>query len=279
MNITIKKKPFRRKYIITTVLIPLLIIAVLIFILRTQEQKPDPASEAVIRAEVAAQLNKDPNELTDEDFTLFTEFEFDMFRSPVQLPKIVTINGKKRSVWLELTDIKIFEKFTNLQSLHLNNIAYPDRNIPKWMKFATKFGFIDLADRFSIDLNPLKKLHSLHTLTFGQVPVKNIKPLSSLTNLETLCLDSTEVCDLGPIKNLTKLKFLHVGHTEISDLEAIKGLTNLEKLIITGTKISDLEPVKSLPNLQRLWLEMCDNITDEQVEDLQKALPNLKITR
>ncbi len=277
-NITDKKSSWR-KYTVATVASLLLILAALVFILLTQQQKPDSASEAVIRAEVAAQLSKDPNELTDEDFTKFTEFKFDLFRPPGRLTRIVTINGKRRSVIMELSDIKIFEKFTNLQSLHLNNIAYPDKNIPKWMKFAARFGLIDLADRFSIDLSPLKKLPSLHTLTFSQVPVKNIKPLSSLTNIEKLYLDSTDVCDLEPIKDLTKLQFLHIGHTEIADIEAIKGLTNLKILVITRTKISDLEPVKSLPNLQKLWLELCDNITDEQVEDLQKALPNLDITR
>ena len=43
--------------------------------------------------------------------------------------------------------------------------------------------------------------------------------------------------------------------------------------------VSDLEPIKKLPYLQTLTLYNSKNITNEQVEDLQKALPNLKIER
>ena len=46
-----------------------------------------------------------------------------------------------------------------------------------------------------------------------------------------------------------------------------------------STQISDLECLRGLKNLKNLINENCPNITDEQVKELQKALPNLNITR
>ena len=67
------KKLFWRKYIIAAVIIFLCIFAGLIYRTMTWESKPDPASERIIREAVSTILNKDPNELTDEDFARITE--------------------------------------------------------------------------------------------------------------------------------------------------------------------------------------------------------------
>ena len=55
----IQTKHSYRKYIIAAVIIPLIIIAALVFIWFTQEQKSDPASEVIIHQAVANKLNKD----------------------------------------------------------------------------------------------------------------------------------------------------------------------------------------------------------------------------
>ncbi len=122
------KIPSYRRYIIAAFLIPLIIIAALVFIWFTQEEhKPDPASEKIIREAAAEQLNKDPNELTDEDFakiTKITDLDFlgltKLYDQPIP-PWVLT----------ELSDIRLLEKFTNLQELDLYSIKYPDKYIPK----------------------------------------------------------------------------------------------------------------------------------------------------
>jgi Leucine-rich repeat (LRR) protein len=286
-----KEKKNWRKYTLAAVVLLLMITASLVSIYFTKETISDPYSEAMIRQVLAAQLNrrygmlqiylgKAPNDLNDEDF------------AKIRAISILDV---------ELSDIKLLKKFIHLQRLSLSNIGYSKRNIPKWMKIMAKFGFIDLGDRFSIDLSPLEKLNSLQYLTFYIAPVKNIQPLSSLTNLEELTLEATGVCNLKPLKNLTKLRFLVISNTCVSDLKPIKDLTNIEKLImhntlasdleplkglvkledlnISGTKVSDLRPLMGLKNLRYLYIEDCKNISNQQVEDLQKALSNLRIER
>lgn len=282
-----KKKSFHKRLIAASVIIPVLVIAVLVFILLTQEQKvmPDPASEAVIRQAAAKwfisekKINKDPNKLTNEDFA---EIEF------------IEISGN------ELCDFSFFKNFKNLHQLTLNKIRYTESHIPYWMKILSKLGVFDLNERFTIDLSPLADLN-LGALEFFDVPIKDISPLTNITNLYELSLCGTQVSDLRPIKGLTKLHYILLGETPVSDLEPIKELKNLDLLEIDNTMISDIEPLKGLTkltvlllndtpvsnlkplkgltNLESLDLSNCKNITEEQVEDLQKALPNLKISR
>jgi hypothetical protein len=253
-----QKKPCRLKYLIPAVilLILLIFIAALFSSFLKWEQKPDPASEAIIREEAAYWLWKDPNEVTDEDFAKLTEFSFNLSR-PGRFHKMVGSGKDARAVIIELSDITLLKKFTNLKKLQLNNVGYLEKNIPKWMKIMAKFGFIDLEDRFLIDLRPIEKLYGLQFLSLYTMPVKNIQPLSSLTNLEILSLERTRVCDLEPIKNLTKLKNLDISYTHVTILE----------------------PVKNLTNLQILRMQNCENLTEGQIIDLQQALPNLKIIK
>jgi hypothetical protein len=300
------KKSFRLRYIISAVIL-FLMIAALVFILFTQKHKADPESEKVIREAVVVDISnnffmKDPNELTDEDFAKIT------------------------NIWIsdnELSDIKLLEKFTNLETLELDEVVPPKNEIPKWMEILAKLGIYDLDKRFAIDLSPLKKLNNLNHLILGGKAVKNIQPLASLINLEVLNIPGAPVSDLKPLKNLRNLRYLSIQYTRVSDikpltnlpnltylminrspvtnlellkeiknlqtlclwqmqitdLEFVKGLTNLEIFEINDLPVSNLEPVKSLKNLQYLRLLYCRNITIEQVEDLQKALPNLEIAR
>ena len=50
---------------------------------------------------------------------------------------------------------------------------------------------------------------------------------------------------------------------------------NLKVLELNHTQISDIEPLKELKKLKTITVANCPNISDEQVKDLQKALPYL----
>ncbi len=270
-----EKKTSRRKVIISAIVLLFLAIVALIFIYFTQQNpKSDPASEKIFREAAAAQLTKDPNELIDEDFALITELRF-----PINKGDKIFASGNYIYRRIELIDIKILEKFINLQYLALGFIAYPENKIPIWMKLLGKFGIVDLSQRYSIDLRPIEKLTNLRELLLNGLSVTNIKPIKALTNLRLLSLRDTDVSDIEPIRNLKKLETLDIAQTKVAGLEPIRNLSNLQQLSLDGTKISDLEPLKGLVKLRNLDLRGCANITDEQAEGLQKSLPNLKIYR
>lgn len=231
----IQKKSSRWRYKFAAVFL-LLIIAALLYAAFTQEQKSDPVCDKLIREAVSLQLHKEPNDLTDEDFAKITK---------------LSIKGK------ELSDIRLLEKFTNLQQLELIAIDYPKNAIPQWISIMAKFCLFNLKNRFSINLSPLENLHNLKMLTINFTTISNNECLSNLVNLQWLDLNGTSVSDLKPFKNLTYLHCLNIN----------------------SSQIFDLEPIMGFKNLRTLYIQDCPNITERKVEELQKALPNLKIER
>lgn len=232
----IQKKPSRRRYIIAVGII-LCVIAGYVYWVMTWtpvDSESIKESEAIIRQLAAAQLNKDPNLLTDVDFEQITG---------------LGLGGR------EFSDIKLLEKFTNLQTLNLLQINWPKKEIPFLMKVLVKTGLYNPNKKFALDLSPLEKLTNLQELYLSGLLIKDITPLSGIINLKHLVL----------------------YQIPISSFESLKDMKNLEFLQLNDIKISDLEPIKKLTNLKIIYLYDCPDITNEQIEDLQKALPNLNI--
>jgi Leucine-rich repeat (LRR) protein len=193
-------------------------------------------SETLILKEAGWLLGKEPNKITNDDFKRinFIIIGDSHADSGVDYDQgsIIRLRDFNTNT---LSDIKVLEKFTNLERLYLQSIRWPDNKIPKWMKFLAKYGILNLDKRFKIDLKPIEKLQKLHH--FGIID------------------------------------------TPVSNFESVKNLTNLKSLTLYSTNVSDLEPLKKLTNLKSLFIRKCPNITDRQVEELQKMLPNLKIIR
>ena len=77
---------------------------------------------------------------------------------------------------------------------------------------------------------------------------------------------------------LHKVLAVRLNNAQISDVTPLAGLKNLERLDLTGTPVSDLTPLTGLTNLNWLWLDET-HVSEEQVEELQQALPNCDIGR
>ena len=82
--------------------------------------------------------------------------------------------------------------------------------------------------------------------------------------------------DITPLASLTNLQVLNISSHQIIDIVPLASLTSLRELDLSGNQISDLEPLASLTNLQKLDLKG-NPLTQEQIDKLQKALPDCKI--
>jgi hypothetical protein len=310
---TDENKSSHRKYIIAAGILLLCIIIGLAFRLATwspETSESQKASESIIRS-AAFRLPENVSKNPGDEFANVTSLI--LGESPYASGPMV----------LELADIKLLEKFTNLRTLYIRHIIYPRKDKPKWITALAKLGIFDIKKHFALDLSPLEKLHNLQNLTINYTVFKNVETLAGMVNLKHLDLNGTAFSDLRTIKNLKNLEYLNVSQTQVSRLEPIRELANLQTLYAYGTGISDLEPLKELRNLKSLYLgvpaianlepirnltqlenldisdslvsslelikgltklrllslKKCKNITDEQVEDLKKALPNLIIER
>ncbi len=135
---------------------------------------------------------------------------------------------------------------------------------------------LDLSGTKVVDVGPLASLTNLQWLDLSDTEVSDVGPLSSLTNLQELILSSTQVTDIGPLSSLTNLNKLALSSTKISDIGPLSSLKNLKLLYLQVTKVSDVGPLYYLKNLQELWIYDAD-VTDEQIKELRKALPNCEI--
>lgn len=275
---TEKKKPSIKKYIIALSLFLFLLIALLFLVYSNQrEPEPDLLSEKLILKEAGWPFGKDPNDITDRDFRRVSEIILGKRNYVDYSPgPVLRIRDFGTS---ELCDIKAIEKLTNLQHLDLDTIRRPQEKIPKWMKFMAKLGIMNLDKRFKIDLKPIEKLQNLRSLGIFDTPVSNFESIKDLANLKSLILYNTNISDLEPLRKLTNLECLDLANLHISTLEPLKNLNNLRILNLHDNLMSDLEPLKEIKSLRRLDIRNCPNITDQQVLDLQKALPDLEIIR
>jgi Leucine-rich repeat (LRR) protein len=282
-----QKRSSRKKYIIPVVIL-LLIIALFISFLKWKPI-PNPSDEEEILEAAAKQLNKKPDDFTEEDFTKITELTLGA--------EDLTADRGNVYIHIELSDLNLLKKFTNLKKLSLFGIHNPKSAIPKWMMFLANHGIVNLDKKFEVDLSPLKKLTNLEELELSFIPIRNIKPLSSLTNLKHLRISNTisytqisnmpyeegviephgvsrsEECviDISPLHKLSNIEQLYIWNTIIKNIKPLAGLINMEELNLSNTNVSDLRPLSGLINLQMLRLY------DTNVSDLEplKGLINL----
>ena len=111
-----------------------------------------------------------------------------------------------------------------------------------------------------------------------------IAPLKDVLTLVDLNLGGTKVSDAGlqTLEGLTNLVNLHLEHTGITDagLAHLKSFSHLAYLNLYDTPVTDqgLEQLKGLTSLKHLYLWET-KVTAQGAGDLQKALPNLQISR
>jgi hypothetical protein len=116
-------------------------------------------------------------------------------------------------------------------------------------------------------------------LNIDNTHISNLEPIKRLKNLHELSAYNNPISDIEPLRELVNLQKLILNSTQITNLEPLSNLTNLKELYISKTPVSDLRPLRELTNLQKLFIQLCNNLPAQQVQELQKALPELKIQR
>jgi hypothetical protein len=151
--------------------------------------------------------------------------------------------------------------------------------------FATAGGVrLDKAEVTDAELESLRELSQLHWLSLEHTNVTDagLVNLKGLTKLQMLVLSHTKITDAGleHLRGLSKLETLSLEDTEVTDagLVSIEGLTNLHFLDLNNTHVTDAG-IKHLTGLTNLTLLLIKgpNVTDAAIQDLQKALPKLKV--
>jgi hypothetical protein len=149
--------------------------------------------------------------------------------------------------------------------------------------FALHFGGSKILDS---ELKALARFKHLEALGLNNTGVgdRGLKELAAIRGLRSLSISDTQVSDAGlqEISGLPHLHTLYAAHTKVTDsgIKAIARIGSLQNLELSNTKITDgtvmdligLKQLKTLAVTRTL-------MTDAGVATLQKANPQLKITR
>ncbi|MBP90512.1 MAG: hypothetical protein CMJ64_28025 [Planctomycetaceae bacterium] len=103
--------------------------------------------------------------------------------------------------------------------------------------------------------------------------------LEKMTGRDVLLdIRSKNITDLTPLADLTNLVQFQLGRNQITDLTPLTGLTKLEGFVVGRNPITDLTPLAGSTKLEWLRIAGNPNLTQAEIDKLQKALPKCKIT-
>lgn len=173
----------------------------------------------------------------------------------------------------------------NLESL--KNLKRLSINATQIKEFPSDLSALESLETIGLDHNEFKKvpepiltIPNLRRLGLNNNKLTDLKFIDErLEGLESIYLYSNELKQIDcEIENLKSLKELLIFGNEIDSIPGcITSLTNLEKLEIWSNPIKYVSPeIQKLTKLKSMRMEK-DNLTEEQMEEIRKWLPNTEI--
>ena len=123
------------------------------------------------------------------------------------------------------------------------------------------------------DLEKVKVL-DLNFYKLTEVP----KGLENLTQLTKLYLYGNQLTDVKGLEKLTQLRKLYLWGNQLTNVKGLEKLTQLTGLSLDENKLTDVKGLENLTQLKSLNLRGNPDLTKAQIAELQKALPNCKIS-
>ena len=127
----------------------------------------------------------------------------------------------------------------------------------------------------------MEKLTKLEWLHLGNNQLTNVPMgLEKLTQLKVLYLYTNQLAKMPKgLEKLTQLKVLNLGDNQLTEVKGLENLTELTYLNLYGNQLTKLpKDLEKLTQLEDLDLQLNPNLTKAQIAELQKALPNCKIS-
>ena len=137
----------------------------------------------------------------------------------------------------------------------------------------------------SVDFTALEELKYLDALTIFNFrldgpELAKFRSFDRLTQV-TLCNTGFDDAAMEQVGRMINLEYLWLHHAHVTDagIAHVRRLTNLKVLYLNEADITDagLKHLAGLNQLTDLWLKQTQ-ITDNGIRDLQRSLPNCKIS-
>jgi Leucine-rich repeat (LRR) protein len=122
----------------------------------------------------------------------------------------------------------------------------------------------------------LQSFINLQRLTVLGTGLDELEPLKTMASLRSLTLSRFKGSDLSPLRGLTNLESLYLYGSAIGDVAWLDGLTNLESLELIDAKVPDVLALPALPKLRKLGLSGSLKSAD-QMRGLRRKYPGVRI--
>ncbi len=124
----------------------------------------------------------------------------------------------------------------------------------------------------------LKYCTEVRYLDLGHNCINDISFVEYMPDLEVAILAINYWSDATPLASCKKLEYLEIFNTNCTDLTPLAELTNLKHLNICWIhELRDITPLYGLTQLERLWIGCVHSIPQEQIEEIQRRLPDTVI--
>ena len=80
------------------------------------------------------------------------------------------------------------------------------------------------------------------------------------------------------LEKLTQLMFLYLYDNQLTDVKGLENLTQLKELSLFENQLTSVKDLENLTQLPRLVIKFNPALTKAQIDELQEALPNCKIS-
>ena len=109
--------------------------------------------------------------------------------------------------------------------------------------------------------------------SISKIQIKKCYPYNLYKLKHKLDLSNQQISDISFLRDLLILNDLNLETNFISDISPLSKLFSLKIIILFENQITDISPLKNLIGLEFLDLVCNDDIPEEQIIELNKALP------
>lgn len=104
------------------------------------------------------------------------------------------------------------------------------------------------------NLDPLRKLKSLKSISAGSTYINNIDALADLDSLEFVNLAATPITNIEALRRHKNLESVYLQQTFITDLSPLMDKEKLQVVVFSETDVKSIIPLMNLPMLSIVTL-------------------------
>ena len=129
------------------------------------------------------------------------------------------------------------------------------------------------------DLKGLEKLTQLIALSLAHNQLIDAKGIEKLTKIRSLDLSNNKLSEIPKeLEKCTQLTHLNLQANQLTNVKGLENLTQLTNLLLAANQLTNVKGLEKLKELDKLHIYNNSALTKAQIAQLQKALPNCRIS-